>query len=78
LLDEGPIVSQLKEVLEKAKVGFTFQQYVKLQEFRRNFLIHIGEDKSINEAREELRNTIFPSKLKHLIYYLFIYLYIPI
>ncbi|RIA94351.1 hypothetical protein C1645_818170 [Glomus cerebriforme] len=67
-LDEGLIVSQLKEILEKAKVGFTFQQYMKLQEFRRdgNFLIHIERGKSIDKAREELRNAIFPSELKHL------------
>src|SRR5437763_13569792 len=67
-LDEGPIIRQLKEVFEKANVNFTFQQYLKLQEFRKdgNFLIHIGEDKSIDEAREELSNRKFPRGLKHL------------
>ncbi|PKY21133.1 hypothetical protein RhiirB3_434643 [Rhizophagus irregularis] len=60
-LEEDEIGSQLKEVLEKAKVGFTFQQYMKLQEFRKdgNYFIHVEKGKSIYETREELKIPYF-------------------
>ncbi|GBC42842.2 hypothetical protein RIR_jg21342.t1 [Rhizophagus irregularis DAOM 181602=DAOM 197198] len=62
-LEEDEIGSQLKEVLEKAKVGFTFQQYMKLQEFRKdgNYFIHVEKGKSIYETREELKIPYFLS-----------------
>ncbi|CAG8487626.1 7635_t:CDS:2 [Rhizophagus irregularis] len=50
-LEEDEIGSQLKEVLEKAKVGFTFQQYMKLQEFRK--------DAMVNKPRENCNGDFF-------------------